>query len=553
MATTTEKRFNKILGVIDDRLVPNAEAKKARGEVFTPLNLVREILFGLKKSSLEKYKDKQWPAIKSNEFYTMIWGIDSEGKFIDENEDNRLGGIPLDIWRDEKSTFLDPANGIGNFPVVAYYMLDYQLGKHGPASLRGEENKKKRRKHIIENMLFMIEINKGNCNTTRKIFKEIAPDAEPNICCNDTLKITKKKLDISFGRNTFTVVMGNPPFNENLSGNPTGHAQDTGLWEKFVNLSLQLFLKREKGNYLVFLHPARWRQPDHPLHNIMFGSNIHFLSIYNKKTGDKYFGATTRFDYYILENIKNYSDTYIKFEDNNVEKIRLSETIPFISNFGMNIWIKLLKIDLPNINVLGGGSTIKYSKDDHAVNDKCPAGKPNKNVNTTAKTSKVPKGSSYVKTRKNTHNGKTIFLDVVCSSNKHNLLDKKKVIFSKNEVIFAFYDKGEYGLTSNAFCILVDSESDGNKLVKFLHSNLLKYLIASVKFGNFSTAKNIFEYIPNPLSMSDYTEEKFDTLLNLTKDEKQSINGLKEEEGEETACGSYTPKNKTRKIRKAKD
>jgi type I restriction-modification system DNA methylase subunit len=224
----SERRYNNVLNIIDKRLIPNEAAKKARGEVFTPLTLVREMLFGLRKSALATGK-------------TEVWGVDNDGRCKEEDPSNRVGGIPLDVWRDPDTKWLDPANGIGNFPVVTFYMLDHQLGHHGPSKYRGEANKKYRRKHIVENMLYMIEINKGNVNTARKIFEQMVPGATANICCADTLTMTDDKLKEVFGVNRFDVVMGNPPFNDNLQDNPVGHAQDTELWGEFVKISFSHF------------------------------------------------------------------------------------------------------------------------------------------------------------------------------------------------------------------------------------------------------------------------------------------------------------------------
>ena len=132
------RRYNSVLKIIDDHLIPDADAKAERGEVFTPPELVREMLFGLRKDKLEKGE-------------TSIWGFDEHGNFIDEDEDNKVGGVPTKIWRDPSSKWLDPANGIGNFPVIAFYKLDYELAKH-----KDYKDKSKRQKHIIENMLYMI-------------------------------------------------------------------------------------------------------------------------------------------------------------------------------------------------------------------------------------------------------------------------------------------------------------------------------------------------------------------------------------------------------------
>lgn len=489
----TAKRYNSILKIIDDRLIPDEGAKKARGEVFTPLNLVREMLFGIRKSATNKGE-------------TEIWGIDKEGNFFDDNKDDRIGGIPLSLWREPETKWLDPANGIGNFPVVAFYMLDYQLGEHGPKELKGDDNKIKRRRHIIKNMLYMIELNKGNVNTSRKIFEKIVPGVTPNIVCANTLEMTDEKLKREFGINRFDVVMGNPPFNNSLDKNPTGHAQDTGLWEIFVKISIERFLQPKTG-ILAFLHPARWRQPDHLLHSTMFSKQFIFLSIFNKKEGFKQFKAITRFDYYILINNTASHATPVKFEDNTLANIHINNSTPFIANFGHDIWEKILDTKIKSLDVLGGGSSIKYTKSDHAFDDKCPESKPFLNVNTTAKTPKIPRGAKYKKTRKNS-NSSIIHVDMVCSSNEHPLRKNSKVIFSKNEVIYSFYDSGKYGLTSNAFSILVKNKEEGDTIVKYLNSKLIKYLIASVKFGNFSTAKNIFSYIPNPLLFKGTFSEK---------------------------------------------
>jgi hypothetical protein len=225
MEGDTQKRYNSVLEIIDKRLIPDEEAKKARGEVFTPLNLVREMLFGLRKSALDKKESE-------------VWGIDKDGNFFDDDENDRIGGIPLDVWRDPKTTLLDPANGIGNFPVVAFYMLDYQIGNHGPSEYRGDKNKDKRRKHIIKNMLFMIELNKGNVNTARKIFKQIVPGVEANIICADSIKLTEEKMKDNFGINNFDIIMGNPPFNPGP------------LWEKFINKYI------DKTRILIFIVPS---------------------------------------------------------------------------------------------------------------------------------------------------------------------------------------------------------------------------------------------------------------------------------------------------------
>lgn len=201
-----------ILETIERRLIPDEQAKKARGEVFTPLNLVREMLYGVRKSALDKGE-------------IAIWGMNEKGKFFEDDPEDRVGGIPLDLWRDPNTKWLDPANGIGNFPYIAFYMLDYQLKRHG---INGSKkwNAKTRRKHIVEKMLYMMEIDRGNVNTGYKIMEFLSPGSKANICCTNSLATRKEDLEDQFGTSEFDVIMGNPPFNPGPK------------WAKFIAWSL---------------------------------------------------------------------------------------------------------------------------------------------------------------------------------------------------------------------------------------------------------------------------------------------------------------------------
>ena len=80
---------------------------------------------------------------------------------VRENEKNKLGevftpttlinemldNLPTSVWSNPKLKWLDPANGIGNFPMMVYIRLIKGLESKMP-------NKTERSKHILKNMLY---------------------------------------------------------------------------------------------------------------------------------------------------------------------------------------------------------------------------------------------------------------------------------------------------------------------------------------------------------------------------------------------------------------
>ena len=98
------KEPNELLSFINDNLKPKKVEKKERGEVFTPMTLVNEM----------------------------------------------LDTLPKEVWKNPNLKWLDPAAGMGNFPVAVYMRLMDGLKD----VIKDEE---KRRDHILENMLYIVE------------------------------------------------------------------------------------------------------------------------------------------------------------------------------------------------------------------------------------------------------------------------------------------------------------------------------------------------------------------------------------------------------------
>jgi len=190
-----------LLELINDCLKPKEIEKKKFGEVFTPMSFINNNMLG----DLEvHYKEK-----------------------YDKN-----------IFEDENLKWGDTTAGMGNFPIAIYYKLMEGLKNKIP-------NKKDRKKHILENMLFMAEYNKKNCFIVKQIF-DINNEYKLNLHEGDSLKLDIKK---EFGIAKFDIVIGNPPYNEEFKGK-NGYAP--ALYNKFTEYYI------EKTSILCYIMPSRW-------------------------------------------------------------------------------------------------------------------------------------------------------------------------------------------------------------------------------------------------------------------------------------------------------
>ena len=122
-------------------------SRKMTNVLDNPLELVEYICQHLKPKELEKKRDG---------------AVYTPPTLIEQMFDKLTLANPS-IWSDPSRTFLDPANGIGNFPVLAYHRLMKGLAHVIP-------NEADRKRHIIENMLFMCELNSLSVEMSRKIF-----------------------------------------------------------------------------------------------------------------------------------------------------------------------------------------------------------------------------------------------------------------------------------------------------------------------------------------------------------------------------------------------
>ena len=284
--------IHSVLEYITEHLAPKAVERQMLGEVFTPLNIIEDL----------------------------------------------LSKLPKTVWKEHTWKWLDPANGMGNFPIIAFIHLDEGLKEWEP-------NQSKRRKHIVENMLYMIEINSKNSKIARRLFSKLAPEAQKiNILTCNTLKINDETLVKNFGVDKFNIIMGNPPFNSGGS-KIQGDEDASTIWPAFFEYSMKHIIPK---GYLIFLHPPIWRVAKKSLYQNVYKTmttkQIVYLKSYEKDSAEnaksKFDGTDVRFESYILQNEDAKEETLMKDIFNIESRIKVAD-IPFIPNSGYDILKKL--------------------------------------------------------------------------------------------------------------------------------------------------------------------------------------------------------------------
>jgi len=415
-----------ILEIIRKYLTVKDTEKKLFGEVFTPVELVCEML--------EK--------------------------------------LSSEVWKDPTLKWLDPANGIGNYPIVAYYKL--MEGLKDVSQLNIDKIKreyklditkdKDRSKHIINNMLYMVELNPVNVKVCRKIFKMIDSNTEPNISKSNFLT-EQVKWTREFKIDKFDVIMGNPPYQLKKPGN----AKSQSIWPNFVENSIGCL--KENG-YLVFVHPSGWRNIDggfKKIFNLIQERDLQYLTMRTFDDGAKTFGGSgTNFDHYCLKN------TLTKKNKTKINDIDRNEIVLDLNNYN---FIPSGKFDIFDKLIKGSEKvSILYSSNNYET-------RPEKSRYPTNK-EKIGKFIYYVVNSITQKDGPKF----IYTSTKNEMF-VPKVIWSNGNGTYPIVDKkGEYGLTQFSYGIKDDVknlEFIKNAMDDPVFIDLMKYVAYTQNIYNY--------------------------------------------------------------------
>lgn len=377
--------------------------------------------------------------------------------------------LPREVWTDPNLTWLDPAAGVGNFALLAYVRLMDGLKKEIP-------DETKRKSHILSRMLYQVEINPENSAKIRKLFS--IPGSKTiftgSFLETETESNVNPKMMSHFGISEFDMIMGNPPYQRSLEAHEK-HGTNAGrqtLWDKFILASFSVL---KPNGHIAFITPNSWRGLGKLAHlwGFMKSKEIPYLHIYGMKDGIKEFGASTRFDLFVIKNKENKSGkykTHVIDELGGEHHIELAKW-PFFPNYAY--------------------------KDIHSI-----LTNPSKGIDVLYDTTYHTQHANQMKSAKSGKHKHPVVHSITKEGLGFWYADENKGHFGTPKVLLNFNQfqyphndyRGEYGMSQLTFAIPVKSKKEGDALVKAINSPRFKEIVKATKWGVFQTDWRMFKY-----------------------------------------------------------
>ena len=500
----------KLLEFINGELKPKEQEKKENGEVFTPLDVVKDMMDNLD----EAYKKQHGRS----------------------------------IFSESKLTWLDPAVGIGNFPIIVYQRLMEGLKQVEPDDER-------RRKHILEKMIYSSELTPKNVFIYRKIF--CGDTYKLNINEGDSLQMDIKTVFESSSNpysnpdfNGFDVILGNPPYNKGGIRSHTGKQLLEGeksetIWTKFIEKSFE-WLK--PGGFLVFINPLSWLKKSHSLHNAMLDKHIVWLKLWDDSQSKGIINADIPISLYVLQNTQNSSNKKTEIHSE-IKRKKLTTTsseylnprysIPLAYH---SIFSKLIQyIEKNNCSLEYNTKTVKNEVETTKVLDP-KTGQPvvdpktGQPVEKTSSKKSVPIPSKYKLEDMWAVDTYTLNDGILVkkATEIHPDANKRKLIIAnKRGFKGAFIDEGKLSLTGTDKIYILGENLE--LILKIMNFGISNILCDYTKYRMSFLEKEVCNYIPDirKLGIEDITEDEFYKLIGLTQQEINQIKNQQSNEGDE--------------------
>ena len=340
-----------------------------------------------------------------------------------------LDFFPQSVWSNPDLKWLDPSCGTGNFMILVYQKLMLGL------KISSESE---RSKHIIQNMLYMVELNPKNVQTCKQIFGHNA-----NIICSDFLSDKHFFPDC----NTFDCIIGNPPFQDDT--NVKGAGGKSKLYERIF---LKAYEMLQKDGYLSFVVPDNMLSGNgNVAYNTLIKNDVQFVS-FNAEIQSFFPGIQQYICYFFMEKkATNSKGTLIEGANGDKFMIQLVDRpVNPVRN-----WTPYVE-KLLNKYITNTKNDVKYNR---------------------GKSLSLYNGTKYTVIYTTSKKLRTNKIELA-----PGLGIKKAVVFGISPSLdFEMDYTGKYGVGPNTFYIPFQTRSQGRNLEAFLKSDYYKTLALACK------------------------------------------------------------------------
>ena len=398
------------------------------------------------------------------------------------------------IFKNPNHTFLDIGAGSGYFSMCLFWKLNKLLEIEIP-------DKQKRGRHIIEKMLFMIDIQRENIDKLKILFGNKA-----NIIFGNFLEYNKLEFDF---------IIGNPPYNsEQLKKVPTnnilkkindGHT----IWPDFVRQSLKLL--KNKGEIMVII-PAIWMKPDKAkMYDFITKYKIKKLRCFSNTETNKIFNKNAQTPTSVI---------YLKKIPNDFKVLIYDKDMKTYIDY---VYYKNEPLPVFGASILSKIKTTNNIK--NIIKTNCPPKKMN-----FSPVQSIQFPYKNIKTCKlNKVNPELIY---EYSDKQLDYSDTKKIILAHKMYGFPFFDKeGKYGISKrDNYLILSDNDKELSNYKDFFSTNTALYLFECTRYRMKYLEKYIFELLPDINKLDNFpsiiNDESIAEYYNFNDMEIEAINNL---------------------------
>jgi hypothetical protein len=366
--------------------------------------------------------------------------------------DTMLSMLPSAVWSNPAFRWLDPACGIGNFPLkVVYGGAEYPGLFQGLA--RQIPDPKARLRHIWGTMLVCTDINASNIRRFRAFVGKVAPGIPTQIHTADFLEAVFE--------DGFDIVLGNPPYN----AGGTKRVGEKRLHVRFTERALELL--RPKG-HLLFVCPPNYREAGSVMNRLFATTRGHFVRIVilGPNETHRLFRVQARVDMFLWQSDTAGATAILdELGDSYTVRLNLDRHVP---NFGFSIFAKLRASPAADLRPFRNteATTITCEKSGFTARGRFPI------LHLI-----VGEGRKILRRRK-----------------AHSLQNEPKILLNGLGVPYVYYDReGVYGVSQIPVILLNPTE----ELYRFMKSPIFQVIVWGLRITGNNNLPYLFQDVPS--------------------------------------------------------